>query len=280
MAPKTRTPSERPVVIRRKRTPKPVVPPALPAPTTETARPAPVPSPSTKRPPAAAPVLPAAAAPAKPVPQGDATATPRPAARPLRPAAVPLQPPKELPPSMPVPLAAAAPLEPLPPPELAPVPLTLPGADPQRAAEKQRQRRQAAEAVLQLLMARWPQTFTAYPAEVRPLALGIDKDLAAHLPGTARRSINFALALWQWRRRPAYWQALVRGGARYDLEGNPRGVVTPEEQAHARQLAADYYAQRQTRRAAAGRAQGSRPPTGPAPAGAELPDVPAPESDS
>src|SRR5262245_40903144 len=129
-------------------------------------------------------------------------------------------------------------------------------------------------------MARWPQTFSASPAEVRPLARGIDKDLVAQLPGCSRRQIGFALAWWQRQRRPAYWQALARGGPRYDLDGQPRGEVTPEEQEEARQLLTEYAARRQARRAAAGRAEGRRPPTGPASAGAEVPDMPAPENGS
>jgi ProQ/FINO family len=32
------------------------------------------------------------------------------------------------------------------------------------------------------LMVRWPQAFSAYPAEVRPLARGIDKELVAQVP--------------------------------------------------------------------------------------------------
>jgi sRNA-binding protein len=161
-----------------------------------------------------------------------------------------------------------------------PVPLASPGTDPQHAAEQQRQRQQAVEAVLQLLMARWPLTFSAYPAAVRPLARGIDKDLVAQVPGSSRRQIGFALAWWQRQRRPAYWRALARGGPRYDLEGHPRGAVTPTEQASARQLLAEYYARRQTRRVEVGRTEGSRPATGPASAGVEVPDMPAPESDS
>jgi sRNA-binding protein len=136
------------------------------------------------------------------------------------------------------------------------------------------------EALLQLLRTRWPQTFSAYPAAVQPLARGIAKDLVAQWPGYSRRQMSFALAWWQRQRRPAYWQALARGGPRYDLEGNPRGEVTPAEQAYARQLLAAYYAPRQARRAEAGRTEGSRLPTGPAPAGAEVPDVPATERDS
>jgi sRNA-binding protein len=92
--------------------------------------------------------------------------------------------------------------------------------------------------------------------------------------------MGFALAWWQRQRRPAYWQALVRGGPRYDLDGHPQGEVTPEEQERARQLLAEYYARRQARRAETGRAKGRRPPVESARIDAELPDVRSTDRDS
>jgi ProP effector len=160
------------------------------------------------------------------------------------------------------------------------VPPAPPAADPARVAEQQRQQRhQAIAAVLQQLMTRWPQTFSAYPAAVRPLARGIDKDLVAQLPGCSRRQIGFALTWWQRQRRPTYWQALARGGPRYDLEGNARGEVTPEEQAEAQRLLAEYAAHRQARRAQGRRAAEPRPPADAGPSGGEAQDVGSPERD-
>jgi ProP effector len=160
------------------------------------------------------------------------------------------------------------------------VPPAAPATDPTRVAEQQRQQRQeAVAAVLQQLMARWPQTFSAYPAAVRPLARGIDKDLVAQLPGASRRQIGFALAGWQRQRRPAYWQALARGGPRYDLEGNARGEVTPEEQVEAQRLVAEYAARRQAWRAQGKRAAEPRPPADAGPSGGEAPDVGSPDND-
>jgi ProP effector len=160
------------------------------------------------------------------------------------------------------------------------MPSVPPAADPDLVTAQQRQQRQqAVEALLQQVMERWPQTFSAYPAEVRPLARGINKDLVAQVPGASRRQIGFALAWWQRQRRPAYWQALARGGPRYDLDGQPRGEVTPEEQEQARQLVTAYAARRQARRAQARRAEALRPPAGPGPMGAERPDVGSPDRD-
>ena len=133
--------------------------------------------------------------------------------------------------------------------------------------------------MLQQLMARWPQMFSASPAAVRPLARGIDKDLVAQLPGCSRRQVGFALAWWQRQRRPAYWQALAQGGPRYDLEGQPRGEVTPEEQEEARQRLAEYAARRQARRAQGRRGEAPRPPADVGPLGGETPDVGSPDRD-
>jgi sRNA-binding protein len=93
------------------------------------------------------------------------------------------------------------------------------------AAARRAQRRQEALALQEVLQARWLQAFAAYPVPVRPLATGIDRDLAAALPEQSRRHIRFAITWWQRVRGPAYWQALLQGGPRYDLVGQPRGAV-------------------------------------------------------
>jgi sRNA-binding protein len=112
-------------------------------------------------------------------------------------------------------------------------------------------------------MERWPQTFAAYPTPVRPLATGIDRDLASALPEQSRRRIRFAITWWQRLRGPAYWQALLQGGPRYNLAGQPRGAVTPAQQEQARQALAAWQAQRRGRTGRTGRR--SNPPDGPTP---------------
>jgi sRNA-binding protein len=160
------------------------------------------------------------------------------------------------------------------------VPPAASAADPALVTEQQRQQRQqAVEALLQQVVERWPQTFSAYPAEVRPLARGIDKDLVAQVPGASRRQLRFALASWQRQRRPAYWQALARGGPRYDQDGQPRGEVTPEEQEEAHQLFAEYTARRQARRAQGRHAAEPRAPGDPGPGGGKPRDVGNPDHD-
>lgn len=44
-----------------------------------------------------------------------------------------------------------------------------------------------------------------------------------------------ALTQWMHEHRFAYWNALVKGGPRYDLNGNPKGEVTPDQQEAAKQ---------------------------------------------
>jgi sRNA-binding protein len=160
------------------------------------------------------------------------------------------------------------------------VPPVSPGADPDLVTAQQRQQRQqAVAALLQQLMARWPQTFSAYPAEVRPLARGIAKDLVAQVPGASRRQMSFALVWWQRQHRPAYWQALARGGPRYDLDAHSRGEVTPEEQEQARQLLNEHAARRRARRTQEKRAAEPRQTADPGPLGVEPRDVGSPDRD-
>src|SRR5712692_6292734 len=242
----------RPAVVVRKRAAKPVVPAAqpppppiprgpvqpTPAPVTATST-APLLPPVTTHSAATVPLRSALAAP-PPTPQRPPAAT--------KPAAARVQPATPLP----APARPEAPLQPAP----------RPAEDPGSSAAQRQQRKQAIQAVLTVLMARWPQTFAAYPVPVRPLATGIDRDLAAALPAQSRRHIRFAITWWQRVRGPAYWQALLQGGPRYDLAGQPRGKVTPAQQERARQELAAW----QERRGRAGRtARRSNTPDGPTP---------------
>lgn len=67
----------------------------------------------------------------------------------------------------------------------------------------------------------------------KPLALGIDQDLAAELPQFDPALIARVLA--NHCRRPRYLKALARGGKRFDLNNRFKGEVSPEEQAVAQQ---------------------------------------------
>jgi sRNA-binding protein len=83
-------------------------------------------------------------------------------------------------------------------------------------------------------MARWPWTFTPYPEPVRPLARGIGNVIAAQLPTVSKAMVHKAISFWQHQRKALYLHMVIAGGPRYDLDGNPQGEVTPEEQERAR----------------------------------------------
>lgn len=121
----------------------------------------------------------------------------------------------------------------------------------------------AAQALLTEIMARWPQTFAPHPIPVRPLARGIGKVIAAQLPQSSAWVVHHAIALWQRQRKTPYLQALIAGGPRYDLDGNPQGEVTPEEQERARTDLVTWRAYRQEKgRKAFLRSQSATPPGG------------------
>jgi sRNA-binding protein len=104
------------------------------------------------------------------------------------------------------------------------------------------------QTVLKQLMDRWPQTFSAYPLPVRPLATGIGRVIAAQLPEVSKSVVHQAIAFWQRQRKTAYLQMLIAGGPRYDLDGNPHGEVTPEQQQQAREALVAWQANRQEKR--------------------------------
>ena len=108
-------------------------------------------------------------------------------------------------------------------------------------------RNEAIRAVLQEIMARWPRTFAPHPVPVRPLARGLVQVIAAQLPAVSKRMVHQAISFWHQHRKTPYLQAVIAGGPRYDLDGNPQGEVTPEEQERARAELAAWRAYRQER---------------------------------
>jgi ProP effector len=129
----------------------------------------------------------------------------------------------------------------------APKPPTLP-EDPAVIAARQAARNEATRAVLTEIMARWPHTFTPHPVPVRPLARGMVQVIAAQLPAVSKTMVSQAIGFWQRQRKTPYLQAVIAGGPRYDLDGNPHGEVTPEEQERARTELVAWRASRQEKR--------------------------------
>ncbi|MEF9675915.1 ProQ/FINO family protein [Pectobacterium aroidearum] len=86
---------------------------------------------------------------------------------------------------------------------------------------------------LERLVLLWPDAFNL--ENPRPLAIGIDKALAADIERrqlSGAGSLRFSLGLYV--HRSAYVKALAAGGQRYDLHGKPQGDVTAEQQERAR----------------------------------------------
>ncbi|OMQ22181.1 ProQ/FINO family protein [Serratia oryzae] len=92
---------------------------------------------------------------------------------------------------------------------------------------------------IQRVQAHYPRVFSH--REVKPLKVGIRDDMLAD--AAARRlpvpPKHLVLALSKLTKTPRYLRALVAGGPRYDLNGQPCGEVTAEEQENARMLLAN-----------------------------------------
>ena len=86
--------------------------------------------------------------------------------------------------------------------------------------------------ILELLCERFPGTFARNPAERQPLQRGIDRALVACLGGIVSRSaLKRMLSIYT--ACPEYRAKLIEAAARFDLDGQPAGVVTAEEAEHA-----------------------------------------------
>jgi sRNA-binding protein len=86
-----------------------------------------------------------------------------------------------------------------------------------------------------LLRQIFPDTFRGFKEPKLPLKVGIGFDIKVALPELSWRAINGALS--DYARGPTYLGALKAGAPRFNLKGEPDGIVTPEAAAIA---AADY----------------------------------------
>jgi len=103
---------------------------------------------------------------------------------------------------------------------------------------KHQRKAQAPHHLLEVFRARWPVAFPEDPRKIRPFMRGVHQEIAKLLPGTGLWLIKRTIVLFQRLSRGVYWQAVLKGGPRYALDGSPRGEVTPREQEHARQALA------------------------------------------
>lgn len=87
---------------------------------------------------------------------------------------------------------------------------------------------------LKLLITHWPAAFSLDAP--RPLAVGTAELIAADMCArgiTGAGKIRAAVAMYT--RRATYLKALIAGGSRFNLAGEPEGEVTPEQQRLARE---------------------------------------------
>ncbi|TFW31598.1 activator of osmoprotectant transporter prop [Massilia horti] len=75
-----------------------------------------------------------------------------------------------------------------------------------------------------------------YPAfgNCLPLAIGIDKQLLARMPGLDRKTMRAALGIHTGSLR--YLRAMEKATVRYDLDGNPGAEVTDTHRKHAKEM--------------------------------------------
>src|SRR5262245_42560137 len=105
-------------------------------------------------------------------------------------------------------------------------------------------------AVIALLAERYPKCFLVYEGRRRPLKIGIHRDIKAALDG-AITPAELHKALGIYCSNPAYLDHTRTGAWRLDLDGNPAGVVTADEEAHAKATLAGIRAKKEARTATA-----------------------------
>jgi sRNA-binding protein len=103
------------------------------------------------------------------------------------------------------------------------------------------------DAIISILVDRFPRTFFAYQERRRPLKIGIHHDLAAALGEAVEQKLLHA-AFGYYARNPAYLKKQRAGAERIDLDGNVAGTVTAEEAANAQKSLAGLRAKRKKKR--------------------------------
>lgn len=140
--------------------------------------------------------------------------------------------------------------------QAAPVKPPPPPRDPSLPNRKQRDA-QAQQTLLAQFRIRWPQAFPHAAHAIRPLARGVHEQIAAVFPDSPHWLIKQTIARFQRSFDGAYWRAVLKGGPRYALDGEPRGEVTPREQEQAK---ANLAALEARRAAAQSRSVNNSPP--------------------
>jgi ProP effector len=113
-------------------------------------------------------------------------------------------------------------------------------------------------AVIALLAEAFPRTFSVWEMRRRPLKIGIHRDIETALDG-AITPAELHKALGTYCSNRAYLEHTLTGTLRLDLDGNPAGVVTAEEEARAKATLAGIKAKKARRAAAKPTAQPTIP---------------------
>lgn len=92
--------------------------------------------------------------------------------------------------------------------------------------------------IIGTLQKKFPAAFPKNPAPKVPLKIGIHKDILAQAEqlGIDKTDLRAAIKRWCWGNR--YWDCLLEGAIRLDLEGNAVGEVSKEEAERTKQLKA------------------------------------------
>jgi sRNA-binding protein len=105
-------------------------------------------------------------------------------------------------------------------------------------------------AVIALLAETFPQCFSVYEGRRRPLKIGIHKEILAAVNG-ALTPLELGRALGAYCSNQVYLSHTRTGAWRLDLDGNPAGVVTADEEAHAKAMLAGIRAKKEASTATA-----------------------------
>src|SRR5262249_10980879 len=108
---------------------------------------------------------------------------------------------------------------------------------PPTPTSARQKRHQAAAAAIRLLAEFYPKCFSIYEERRRPLKLNIHLDIQAALD-SAITPAELHRALGTYCSNPIYLGHTRTGAWRLDLNGEPAGVVTADEEAHARETLA------------------------------------------
>jgi len=119
------------------------------------------------------------------------------------------------------------------PPKATPAP-AKPSEPPSVGVAPQRKDPSIQHRAAQWMRREYPELFTA--GNVRPLAIGIQKDLAEARPENVSH-LGISRALARWVQQSAYQQALAAEGARrFNLDGSDAGPVSDDHRNHAKEL--------------------------------------------